>query len=365
MSDNTVYVNGIGPDPNDKLISSCIEEVFLKSTDNLAWISKGDRVLLKPALNSGYHYPSTTHTLSVHVIKKILTENGAKVIVGDQSGIREVLHNSGGVIYGSTRNNYKIAGIGTNDDEEFVAFEEEGWNEGFSHYSSDKTSSWPNGFFVTNWANKVDHIINLPRLSTHSQAGATLGFKNMVGIIREDSRMDFHAKGPYNFPIKLAGIMGGLKSIDDKSDTFFEKIVEISDSIKDKLRLTLFVATKAQATFGPNLYTLKLGNSGIAKAYVMDLNPGMIFASVDPVAAESFAIALLKDVIRSVPQFPRLFESLILFSNKNVREFKKIPVQDHPYIRHAIKIGLGNMPGQINYVNVPETVQKRLREYFV
>lgn len=365
MSDNTVYVNGIGPDPNYKLISSCIEEVFLKSTDNLTWLSKGDTVLLKPALNSGYPYPSTTHPLSLHVIKEILTENGAKVIVGDQSGIREVLHNSGGVVYGSTKENYKIARIGTEADEQFIGFEEEGWDDGFSHYSSDKTSSWPNGFFVTNWANKVDHIVNLPRLSTHSQAGATLGFKNMVGIIRDDNRMDFHANGPYNFPIKLAGRRGGLKSIDDKSDTFFEKIVEISDAIKDKHRLTLFVATKAQATFGPNLYTLKLGNSGIAKAYIVNLNPGMVFASADPVAAESFAIALLKDIIKSIPQFPRLFESLILFSNKNVRVFKKIPVQDHPYVRHAIKIGLGNMPGQINYVNVPETVQKRLREYFV
>lgn len=362
MSDNLVYVNGIGPDPTDKLLSSRIEDVFLKSTSNLSWLSKGDTVLLKPALNSGYPYPSTTHPLAVHVISRILNENGANVIVGDQSGIREVLHNQEGIIYGSTRNNYKRAGIGIEDGEQFIGFEEEGWNEGFFHYSSDKTSSWPNGFFVTNWVNKVDHIINLPRLSTHSQAGATLGFKNMIGLIRDDSRMDYHANGPYNFPIKLAGRKGSLKSIDDKSDTFFEKIVEISDAIKDKLSLILFVATKAQATFGPNLYALRLGNSGIAKAYVVDLNPGMIFASADPVAAESVAIVLLKDVIQSVPQFSRLFESLILFSNKNVREFKKIPVQDHPYIRHAIKIGLGNIQGQINYVNVPETVQKRLRE---
>jgi len=287
------------------------------------------------------------------------------VVVGDQSGIRNVLHHPEGVIYGSSRDNYIKTGMGTKEEKNFIGFEKEGWKEGFSHYSSDKTSSWKNGFFITNWIHKADHIINLPRLSTHSQAGATLGFKNMIGIIRDDSRMEYHANGPYNLPIKIAARKSTLKSIDDKSNTFFEKIVEISDAIKDKLRLTLFVATKAQATFGPNLYTLKLGKYGLVKAYIVNLELGMVFGSDDPVAAEAFALALLKDVIKSVPFFPKLLQRLMLFSNNNVLEFCKIPVMDHPYIRHAIDIELGEMPSQIKYNNVPEPVQERLNGYFV
>jgi uncharacterized protein (DUF362 family) len=339
--------------------------VLLKSTDNLAWLSPGDVVLLKPALNSGNPYPSTTHPLSIHVISKILTEKGAKVVIGDQSGIRNVLHDSTGVIYGNSRDNYINAGMSTICDKRFIGFEEKGWNEGFSHYSSDKTSSWPNGFYVTNWIHKADHIINLPRLSTHVQAGATLGFKNMIGILRDDSRMEYHANGPYNFFIKTAAHGSRLKSIDDKSGAFFEKIVEISDAVREKLRLTLFVATKAQTTFGPNRYALELGKTGIAKAHVMDLNPGMVFGSADPVAAEAFALALLKDVTKSVPFFHKLLQRLILFSNKNITELNKIPVKNHPYIRHAINIGLGKMQGQIIYGDVPNTVQDRLKEYLI
>ncbi|HML04750.1 MAG TPA: DUF362 domain-containing protein [Methanobacterium sp.] len=364
MQGKPVYVNGIEPDPSDNLLSSCIEDVFLNSTDDLKWLKSGDIVLLKPALNSGNPYPSTTHRLSIQTLAKILTENGAKVVIGDQSGIRNVLHDSTGVIYGNSRDNYVNAGMSTSCDRRFIGFEEEGWDEGFFHYSSDKTSSWPNGFYVTNWIHKADHIINLPRLSTHVQAGATLGFKNMIGIIRDDSRMDYHANGPFNFPIKFSARRSKLKSIDDKSDTFFEKIVEISDSIRKKLRLTLFVATKAQTTFGPNKYALEIGKSGIAKAHIMDLNPGMVFGSADPVAAEAFALALLKDVVKSVPFFPKLFQRLILFSNRNVTEFGEIPVKNHFYIQHAMKIGLGEMPSQIIYDNVPMAVQDRLNKNF-
>ncbi len=364
MRDKPVYVDGVGLDAMDNSLSSCIEDVLLKSTDNLAWLSPGDVVLLKPALNSEDPYPSTTHPLSVQIISKILAENGAEVVVGDQSGIRDVLHHPGGIIHGKTRNNYIKAGMGTKDDLRFVGFEEEGWEEGFSHYSSDRTSSWPHGFFASNWIRKADHIINLPRLSTHTQAGATLGFKNMIGIIRDDSRMDYHANGPYNFSIKLAARDSSLKSVDDKSGTFFEKIVEISDAVKEKLRLTLFVATKAQATFGPNRYVLPIGKFGIAKAYVVNLKPGLVFGSADPVGAESFALALLKDIKKSVPFLSRLYQRLILFSNSNVLELDKIPVSDHPYIKHAIEIGLGKMPGRISYTNVPATVQERLKEYF-
>lgn len=363
MQDRTVYVNGVTPDKIDNSLKSNIKDVLLKCTDNLAWLSPGDVVLLKPALNSPCPYPATTHPLSVHVISKILKDHGANVIVGDQSGIGYVVHHPGGVIRGNTKNNYIKSCMGTVNDKNFIGFEEEGWNEGFYHHISNKTTSWPNGFYITNWIQKADHIINLPRISSHSQAGATLGFKNMVGCLREDSRLEFHANGPYNVFIKNETKASSLESVDDKSGTFFEKIVEISDTTREKLRLTLFVATKAQATFGPDRQSLELGKLKIGKAHVVDLDPGLVFGSSDPVAAESFALALLKDIKKSVPFFQRLYEHLMLFSNINIAKMENIPVKDHPYISHAIKIDLGQIPRQINYNNIPDTFQSRLSEY--
>lgn len=361
MMDNTVFVEGLS-DSNANSISKSIKNVFLKSTNNLEWLTPGDIVLLKPALNSPDPYPSTTHPLSIKVISEILTENGAKVFIGDQSGLKDVLHHHSGVIHGSTRDNYLKSGMGTIDDE-FISFESEGWEEGFIHYHSNHTPSWPHGFHVTKWIKKVDHIINLPRLSSHSQAGATLGFKNMVGILRDDSRMDFHANGPFNNFIKNEAHGSSLKSIDDKSDTFIEKIVEISDSIKEKLRLTLFVATQAQATFGPNRNALEIGKLEFGKAHIVNLKPGLVFASTDPVSAESFALALLKDIRKSIPFLYRLYPRLILFSNKNVNNIDKIPIRDLKFIQHAQDIGLGQILDTIVYNNVPDSLQIRLKEY--
>lgn len=362
MQNRSVYVNGINPKKSDSLLKSNIKDVFLRSTDNISWLSPGDVVLLKPALNSPYPYPSTTHPFSIHVISKILTEHGAKIIIGDQSGIGYVLHHSEGIIRGNTKENYIKSGMGTADEKKFISFEDEGWDEGFHHYISNKTKSWPNGFYITNLIQQADHIINLPRLSTHSQAGTTLGFKNMVGCLREDSRLEFHANGPYNYFIKNCARGSLLESVDDKSDTFFEKIVEISDATREKLRLTLFVATKAQATFGPDRQSLELGKLKIGKSYVVNLDPGMVFGSADPVAAESFALGLLKDIKKSLPFFQRIYERLILFSNSNITKIDKLPVREHPYIRHGIHINLGEIPSQIIYNDVPDTFQSRLRK---
>ena len=355
-----VFVNGVAPGPQADALAACIRDVFLKAADNLAWLHDGDTVLLKPALNSPDPYPSTTHPLAIRVVAELLEGRGAKVMIGDQSGIEHVLHHPGGIIHGSTKENYAHSGMGAKDDARFVSFEDGGWDEGFYRHQSPQTSSWTDGFFISQWAKKADHIISLPRVSAHSQAGATLGFKCMVGMLREDSRMEFHANGPYNNVIKAEAKGSTLASRDDGTGTFFEKIVEISDALRDKLRLALFVATQAQATFGPDRYGMHLGPVSLGRAHVMSPQPGMVFASGDPVAAEAFALALLRDLKRSVPFFPRFAEQMVLFQNRNVQDFAAIRVRDHPYIRHAMKIGLGELPGEIIYKDVPDSMQEKL-----
>jgi hypothetical protein len=355
-----VFATGVSRGSGDEVLAAAIRDTLITATDNFAWLDHGDRVLLKPALNSGDPYPSTTHPLALSVAAGLLEERGAKVTIGDQSGIEHVLHDPGGVIRGSSREIFFRSGMGAAGESRFVSFEEDGWEAGFYHHQSENTRSWRSGFFISRWAENADHILCLPRLSTHSQAGATLGLKCMVGMLREDSRLEFHANGPYNTFILNAAKGSTLISRDDGTAKFLEKIVEISDAIRKKLRLTLFVATEAQTTFGPDRYSIRAGNGGLGKPYIASPDPGFVFGSPDPVAAEAFALALLLDLKTMVPFWPRLLERVMLHSNRNVQDLRNIAVKDHPYIRHAVKIGLGGMPGEIVYRNIPEPIQDRL-----
>jgi hypothetical protein len=296
------------------------------------------------------------------VTAELLAERGAKVVIGDQSGIDHVLHHPGGVIHGRTIDNYARSGMGDRNDTRFVGFEDRGWDEGFFHHHSACTASWRDGFYLTSWVKKADHIISLPRLSTHSMAGVTLGLKSMVGMLREDSRMEFHANGPFNRFITRAAKGSTLTSEDDGSGKFFEKIVEISDAIRDKLRLTLFLATEVQATFGPDRFGIRMGPIGLGRSYVVRSEPGLVFGSADQIATEAMALAGLKDAKRSLPLLPRYVQSVGLFRNPYVQGLDLMGVRDHPYIRHGIKIGLGEMPGEMVFEHVPDVVQKRLGE---
>lgn len=172
--------------------------------------------------------------------------------------------------------------------------------------------------------------------------------------------MEFHANGPYNFAIKIDARGSSLKSEDDHSHAFLEKIVEISDALREKMRLTLFVATKAQVTFGPDSQALELGALKIGKAQVIDLKPGLIFGSTDPVAAESLALTILKHLRKSLPTLARIYERLILFSNANIAMVDKVPIKDHPYIKHSTDMGLGKMTTDIQYKNVPRDLERSL-----
>jgi Domain of unknown function (DUF362) len=355
-----VFVKGLPPVPDSGAIPSAIRNVILEATDSLSWLSAGETVLLKPALNSPDPYPATTHPLAISVTAELLAERGAKVVIGDQSGIEHVLHHPGGVIRGSTLENYARSGMGDRNDSRFVSFENGDWDEDFFHHRSACTASWRDGFYLTSWVKKVDHIISLPRVSTHSLAGATLGLKSMVGMLREDSRMEFHANGPMNKSVIRSAKGSTLTSSDDGTGTFFEKIVEISDAIRNKLRLALFLATEVQATFGPDRYCGHIGHISYGQACTVRPGPGLIFGSADPIAAEAVALGVLKDARRSIPFLMDTIQRFTLFYNPYVQGFDRTDVIDHPYIRHGMKIGLGEMPGEMVFENVPGTVQKRL-----
>jgi len=351
-----VHISSVPRDSGDEALKAAIKRVLLESTNNLSWLAPGELVLLKPAINSPDPYPSTTHPFSVSVVADTIKEYGGRVIVGDQSGIEHVVHGPKGVIKGESKKNFEKSGMGDANNADFVSFEQDGWNEGFSRFESEKTMSWKNGFYATNWIQKADHIINLPRVSTHAQAGVTLGFKNLVGLLREDSRLEFHANGPFNSFIASAAKGSGLESKDDGMNRFIEKIVEISLAIQHKLRLTLFTATKAQTTFGPDHHVVPFITS-----YVAAPKNGLVFASDDPVAAECFAIAYLTELYKNeTPLANKIQQKALIFANRRIKELGTQPIADQPLIKHAVKLGLGSAEIEAVYTNTPEELKVKL-----
>lgn len=350
-----VFISGVRKNASLDELERIIERTFLESTDQLSWLKPGDLVLLKPAINSPDPYPSTTHPLSISVIAEILRQRGARVVIGDQSGVEHVVHGPSGIMKGSTKTCFEHAHPAHSD---FVSFEEGGWDQGFDHFASERTTSWKQGFFVTNWIQKADHIINLPRVSAHAQAGVTLGFKNWVGILREDNRLEFHANGPFNSFITNAAKDSGIAWQDDGMHAFIEKIVEISLAVKDKLRLTLFTGTQAQTTIGPDHQVLPFLSS-----YIVTPETGLVFASADPVAAETFAIAYLTELYESqTPFLQKLLQKILVLANGQIKELGINRMSDHPFVKHAVALGLGNADIAPIYTDVPEEMRKAIEK---
>ncbi|MDH5533425.1 MAG: DUF362 domain-containing protein [Candidatus Pacebacteria bacterium] len=332
-----VYISKIKKDLSIKDKEEAVRKVLLESTQNLKWLTNGQTVLLKPALNSPDPYPATTSPVSVRVVTQVLEERGAKVIIGDQSGIGHVVHDSRGVGKGNSQDNFVKSGMAGEYKDRFIAFEQRGWEEGFFHYQSDKLKHWDDGFFVTNTIKEVDHIIGLPRVSTHSQAGVTLGYKNWVGILREDSRMEFHADGP--FGTAMMALARNLK-LDKKfqnQGAFWEKIIEISHVIEDKHRINLFYADKVQATMGPDAHR----STGM-KAKVVEPEEGIVFASTNQLAAEYVAIEFLTQLYKGVGMADKLKQKALVRMNGQMKELGTYDIWDNNFLKAALKLGMGD-----------------------
>ena len=62
---STLYISGI---QNTKEEEAIIKETFIKTTNNVEWLKKGETVLIKPALNSPDPYLATTHPKTIKII---------------------------------------------------------------------------------------------------------------------------------------------------------------------------------------------------------------------------------------------------------------------------------------------------------
>ena len=265
-----VALAGVTKGSSESTIKSAVRE-SARAVSDLSWLEKNDAVFIKPALNSGLSYPSTTSPIAIAAMVALLKEKGAgRVIVGDMSGIEYVKLSPTG-LSGSTRNLMETSGIAkaaVAAGGELHFFEEAGWD---AFYEDPMTAGnhWKRCLMMPNILKEVQHIILMPRCGRHVLAGCTLGLKAAVGYWRTDTRLEYHRDAA----------------------TFHEKTAEANTArtLLQKQRLVISAADKILTTFGPN------------EGYVHQPETGLIIASESVVAHDMVSLAWLLENRRHIP----------------------------------------------------------------
>ena len=264
-----VYLAGIDQGASAQAMKSAVYAAAEAATD-FSWLSKGDAVFIKPALNSGNPYPATTSPIAIGAMVELLREKGARrVIVGDMSGIEHVKLSPKGLT-GSSRRLMEASGMARAVQAaggEIHFFEEAGWDAFYEdapagHY-------WKRPLMMPNILKEVEHIILMPRCSRHVLAGSTLGLKAAVGYWRTDTRLEYH----------------------QDASTLQEKTAEGNtvETLRKKQRLVLCAADKILITFGPD------------EGHVFQPKNGLVIASESVVAHDMVSLAWLLENRHNIP----------------------------------------------------------------
>lgn len=325
----------------------------LDGATDFSWLKKGDRILVKLALNSGNEFPATSDPWLLKSLMTILQERGAgEILVGDQSGVADV-HWTRNHKRGASRELCQSSGLlGVINECQVIPvfFEEEGY-DAYVPTRPEGTHHWKKPLMITSVVNRVDHIIFMPRVSSHVMGDITSGFKLGVGFLRDDSRREFHSGGKNFYAM-------------------YEEINEVPE-IKNKLRLSLTSGRKVLTTFGPD------------SGSVSEPEQGLIFATEDLLANELMSYAWLQwnreFQTSSLNKFTRgNIQRLRSFINRKMiekfwepaddTEVADLPIftagiiHDHPAIlNHMIR--QGGKPAGINWKSVNEIADSSISTY--
>lgn len=269
-----VVLAAVRRDAGPEATEAAVRQAAL-AVDDLAWLHRGDTVLIKPVCNSGNVYPATTDPLALRAMIRLLRERGAgRVLVADMSGVQVVRFSKDG-LSGSTRALMQSSGMLRAVEDaggEIHAFEEHGWDAFFDDRPA-AGSSWSGPILMPNILREVDHVVLMPRCARHLLAGSTLGMKAAVGWWRHDARREYH----------------------HDAATLHEKTAEANTvpSLTTRLRLVLSSATQVLTTFGPD------------NGYVVTPATGLVMASSSLLAHDMASLAWLLENRRTMPAGPR------------------------------------------------------------
>lgn len=248
---------------------------------DFGWLAAGDSVLVKVTCNSGNPAPMVTDPEAVRGIVAELFDRGAgRVLVADQAGIIHARLAPGDQRYASTRQRAEENGILaaiTDSGAEAHFFDEHGYDAGYMPLTLPEGHHWSAPPLGPRILADVDHVVCLPRLGAHLVAGHSLGLKNAVGYLRDDSRFLLH----------------------NEAATFYEKIAELSYTaeLAQRLRLTLTLASLVLLDAGPDDGTV----------YVTD--PPLVIASGNIAHHDALAASLLVYFDQTIPKSPTLLYS--------------------------------------------------------
>ena len=256
---------------------------------------RGDKVLLKPNLNSADVSPGSTHPDTLEAIIRELYDHGAGAItVGDRSGMgntREVMRDIGLLDLAAE------LGFST------LAFDE--LEAGDWTIIRSNEFHWSDGFPVPRLLLDADSVIQTCNLKTHRYGGHfTMALKNSVGLV---ARKDAYQ---------------GHDFMSELHESPFQRsmIAEINTAYKPDL--IVMDGIEAFVTGGPDT-----GRK---------VKPGVILASTDPIAMDAVGVSIL-----------RLFGT--------TAEVSKGRVFEQEQIARAVELDLGiTSPQQIQLVTSGE-----------
>jgi uncharacterized protein (DUF362 family) len=236
-------------------------------------LGSGDTVFVKLSCNSGHIHPAVTSPAAVSGLCAELFARGAgRVIVGDQAGVESVRLAEGESRFGSTQNLMEGNGLYeaiTAAGAEPHFFDDQGYEAGYFEATLPGGHHWQQPMMLPRIITQVDHIVYLPRLSSHAMAGYTHGLKSAVGWLRDDSRYHMH----------------------NDAASLHEKYAEISYSaeIASRLRLVYTFAEHIMLHQGPDTGTVAV------------VDPRIAIASDDIANHDAFSAALLRHFDTTTP----------------------------------------------------------------
>jgi uncharacterized protein (DUF362 family) len=251
---------------------------------DLDWLGAGDSVFVKLAMNSAHSHPAVTSPAAVRGLCETLFARGAgRVLVGDQSGAVSVRLARGEQRFSSTENVARANGLldaieASGAEPHF--FDDQGFEDGYVEARFGFESSWSRTPHIARVVTEVDHVVYLPRISSHALTGYTHGHKIAVGFLRDDARFDMH----------------------HDAGRIYEKYTEINycEQIESKLRLVLTLAESVLIEGGPDV------------GVIAHADPRIVIASPHLANHDAIAVAMLtwarehlpKEAAAGVPHGP-------------------------------------------------------------
>lgn len=268
--------------PGDRvLLGQCtsVEAGVVEALEQLdmSWLRPGDSVFVKVACNSGSPPPGVTSPHAVRALCRSLRARGAgRILVGDQAGVSHVRLAPGERRHSSTRalmeQNGLLRAIVEGGAEPHL-FDDQGFRRGYVPARLPRGSSaWPTAPWIARVAEDVDHIVYLPRLSTHALTGYTHGHKLAVGWMRDDTRFLMH----------------------NQAADIYEKYTELNycEQIATRLRLVLTAVDHVMVDGGPDF-----GEVAVAA-------PALVLASSALASHDAVSVPLLTWAREHLPRAP-------------------------------------------------------------